>query len=325
MKTALHKKSDNPFKYWFWRAQISILRACPPLCGFVSDSTLGAQNSPMVWIKTSCRIAARMPQFVFFTLRDRWMKRVSLPRVTIVITMRCTLNCDKCAAHIPDLKNHADAPALELLADIRSLLSCVDHIYAVVISGGETFLHPDLDEIIRFLADSGKVGSISMATNGTVIPDAKVLTALREANVLVKISRYPPTLQPDVEKLKDILKTNGIRHAHESGAAWSDSGVFGQRKDGSQERRFKICAQQLCFPYMGGKLHRCGESAMLVEEGLIAGYEGDYIDLRAINPAAFRGQWRELLKRRSVSACSYCLGDTYQSPKVQPAVQREQA
>jgi len=60
-----------------------------------------------------------------------------------------------------------------------------------------------------------------------------------------------------------------------------------------------------------------------MEEGFLPDCGEDYIDLRTTDPAAFREQYRKLLKKRVVSACSYCLGDTYMTPQIPVAVQRE--
>jgi len=61
---------------------------------------------------------------------------------------------------------------------------------------------------------------------------------------------------------------------------------------------------------------------MLIEEGRIPDCKEDYIDLRATSPAAFRGQWQKLLEKQTLSACSYCLGHTYKSPRAPVAEQR---
>jgi len=41
-----------------------------------------------------------------------------------------------------------------------------------------------------------------------------------------------------------------------------------------------------------------------------------------MNPAGFGERIEALLKRPVLSACSYCLGNTYQTQKIPPAVQR---
>ncbi|MCL2300878.1 MAG: radical SAM protein [Firmicutes bacterium] len=316
------EKVMEHLKYLFWRIQIGLLCACPPLCGIVSRSSLGAANSSKLWLKTLLRLAVQTPCALFQHWRNIRKKHVALSRVSILVTTCCTLQCDNCAAHIPDLKNHRDFPSSSLIRDVHALFACVDHVYATILSGGEAFLHPDLDEIVRACADSGKAGDISIQTNGTILPDAKTLVALREANVTVKISHYAPSLQPDVEKLKHLLEENRIHYTHDSATFWRDTGKFGELQKGSEKRRFSVCAMQLCMVYLYGKLHLCGESAFLLEEGLIPDCKEDYIDIRAITSSEFSGQWRKLLKKRSVTACSYCLGNTYKTPKIPVAVQR---
>jgi hypothetical protein len=157
----------------------------------------------------------------------------------------------------------------------RALLARADYIYDIELTGGEALLHPDLDEVLRLCADSGKVKHIGVQSNGTVIPAEKVLAAIKEAKATVRISDYGPALQPDVEKLKSILLEKGIRFTHSNDSFWYDIGALGQSKEGLAKRRFSVCLQ------------------------------------------------RKLKKKRVLTACHYCLGATYKSPKVPVAVQRE--
>ena len=181
MKKKFLKKMAEPFEFLFWKAQIGILRSCPPMVGVVSGFSMGAANSPRLWMRTLRRIAVQAPRAVARHGRDRREKRVVLSRVTIVVTMRCTLNCDKCVVMVPDLTIPKDIPLDVLLDDLRALFACVDKIYTLTISGGEALIHPKLDEIIRFCAGSGKINDIILQSNGTVIPNERVLAALKEA------------------------------------------------------------------------------------------------------------------------------------------------
>ena len=321
MKTTFLKKAVDPLVYLFWKTQISALRTCPPICGVVSKNSLGAANSPRVWIKTLCQLAAGTPGAIFEHCRNKRRGRVVLARVTFLATTRCTLNCDKCISYVPDIKCRRDTPFDEMAQYLQNLLAGVDYIYAFIFTGGEAFLHPDLDKIIRLCADSGKIGDISVQTNGTVIPGAELLAALRETRTLVKISNYP-SHQPDVEKLKHMLAENGIRYTHISGTFWDDTAPFGQSQQGSEKRRFSVCVQQLCMPCLNGKLHRCATAAILMQEGRIPDCGDEYVDLRTADPAGFRAQWDALMKKRSLTACSFCLGMTYKTPKIPVAVQR---
>ncbi|MDR2695231.1 MAG: hypothetical protein LBC79_02475 [Deltaproteobacteria bacterium] len=323
MKPPLFRKAIDPFLYLFWASQISIMSACPPLHGVTIQNGMNAERSPALWIKTLLRVAVRAPRAVCRHLRDIKEDRVVLPRVSVGVTTRCTLNCDKCVAHIPDVQTHADVPADEMIRDLQALFACADCIYDLNLSGGETFLHPDLADILRFCAASGKADKIDVSTNGTVMPGAKALAALRETKATVRISDYGPALQPDVEKLKELLKENGITYIHVAGNYWYDTGEFAQPQAGSAKRRFLVCAQRVGFPFFNGKLNVCSYALALEEGGTdVPGLEDGFIDLRRTDPAAFREQWRQLRKRRVISACAYCAGCSYKSPRVPVAIQR---
>jgi len=322
MKTSALKKMIDPLAYLFWKTQIGVLRAFPPLQGAISVHSLGAANSKVVWVKTLFRAAARTPGALLRHWRDKRERRAVLSRVNMAVMTRCTLNCDKCAGHIPDLRPSADIPAQDMVRDIQSLLACVDTIYVFYLSGGEALLHPDLDLIIRACAESEKIRQIIVQTNGTLIPQAKVLAALRESNAVVQISRYGQALQPKVEELKRLLKENGIAHTHSSSTTWRDLGDFGKPQESSARRRFSVCSVQLCRALYDGKLHLCGVSAFLMNDGYLPDNKEDYVDVRTADAASFYAQWSKLIKKRALPACSYCLGDTYRSPKVPVAAQR---
>ena len=317
-------KMVDPFQYLFWRTQISVLRKRPPLQGAVTKISMGAANSRKRWFKMLFQVATKLPRAFFLHLRDKLKKCLVLGRVTILVTLRCTLNCDKCAVRVPDLrKNRMDVPAHDLVQDIRALLSRVDFIYAVVITGGEAFLHPGIGEVVQALVDSGKVGCISVETNGTIIPNDEVLAALKEAKAAIQISKYAHALQPRVETLKDVLKENGLSYTHESGTFWHDKAPLNQLQGGCAEKRFRVCTQPLCLYYRTGKLHLCAESVFLLEAGLAPDRKEDYIDIYAANPGTFRAELQKLLKKRSLSICTRCIGRTYKTPKIPVAVQRE--
>ena len=321
MKSTLLKQLADPFEQLLGKAQVSILRACPPVCGMVVD---GAFQEHQSRFKSLLPMAAQVPHALHLHWRDKREKRVALGQVVFGITTRCTLNCDKCLSYISDLTDHSDVPTAELLADIQALFSCADYVYDFCLGGGEPMLHPGLDQIIRACAATGKVGNIKVMTNGTVLPDAKVLAALRDTKACVSINHYPNASQPDLEKIKAIFTKNKIRYhvLVTIRDRWVDKGKFGQLQEGSPVRRFSDCFFRMYYVYMSGQLHLCCQSAVLMSHGMIPDCDEDYIDTRSVNPAAFRDKLKKLNKRSAISACSYCLGNNYKSPKVPAAVQR---
>jgi len=316
-------KATDPLRYIFWKTQVGILHACPPLLGLFNEYGQGSATSPGVWLRSFLKFSVRVPRAVCLHVRNIQEKRIELPLIGVGTTTRCTLCCDKCIGHIPDLSCQRDTPADVLIDDLRRLFDCVHNVYSMYLTGGEPLLNPELGEIVRFCGSLEKLGEINVFTNGTVFPDADLLAALREAKAVVRISRYPSALQPEVETLKALLDAHGVAYIHAGGQYWRDTGALGQPAAGAVKRRFNTCLQRLCLPFLNGKLFVCSEAAMLETEGLLAGGGEDYIDLRVTGPEAFAGQWRALQKKRLSSGCAYCMGNTYNSPGVPVAVQRE--
>lgn len=320
MKKVLPKRHLDPFARLIWRAQISILRACPSLCGMVVDGTFHSQKNR---IRSLLLLGREIPRALILHLRDKCKKRIVLGQLVFGITTRCKLNCDKCISHVPDLKCRKDTPTNQLLADIQTLFSSVDYIYDLCFGGGEPMLHPDLDLILRACSASEKTGTIKVLTSGTVIPDEKLLAALRETKARVNISDYPNAPQPDMERIKAVLAENGICYSvYPAVDSWVDTDSFGQLKKGLPTRRFRDCILRLYYVYMAGQLHLCCQSAIMAYDGRIPDCKEDYINLQTTNPVGFREQFKKLNQKNCVSACSYCLGQSYHSPKIPPAMQR---
>jgi len=321
MKNSFTKKLADPFLYVFWKTQIDILSACPPLQNMAFRSGIGTDRSRRLWLTMLRRIVKGLPTLLSSHLRDLRQGRIVLTNVTFGVTSRCTLRCDKCLVRMPDWPNPSDFPASRCIRELEALFAFADFIYTLNISGGEPFLHTALDEILLACAASDKIAHISVATNGTIVPNKKQLAALRAANATVRISKYRPELQPEVETLKHVLEQNSILYIHESGAFWYDLGDE-NICDNQGKRRFRVCSQRLCLIYYDKKLFQCCQTINQMQNGIQTDSK-DYIDLRATDPSSFRAQWNAFGKKRVLSACSRCLGFTYKTPRIPIGTQRD--
>ena|GEM_PF-753410 len=322
MKKLLERLCD-PFVRLFWMLQIGIMNACPPLQSLVLNLGVNSERSAKLWLKLFFQVLVRLPVVLFQHLHDLKNKRVVLPRVALGVTSRCTLNCDKCMVRIPDLEVREDVPVDEILKSLDTLFACVDQIYVLCLSGGEAFLHPDLDKIVLYAMNSDKVGKVDVSTNGTLIPNEKTLNALRDADCTVRITAYAPELQPNVEKLKAALKEKGIHYIHASGDYWYDFDRIPKKQKQLAKRRYNICAQRMCLVFFRGKLHLCTPALALNVGEIIPDCKTDYIDLNSpMTYEEFRIQWSMLRNWQPISACDYCLGSSYDTPRVPVAVQR---
>lgn len=82
------------------------------------------------------------------------------------VTQRCNLNCAGCYSLDEGRNRLADAP-------LEAMLRAVDQLASVgtstlIVSGGETFLRPDLPQIVQRAKERG-IGSVTVITNGTCV------------------------------------------------------------------------------------------------------------------------------------------------------------
>lgn len=202
-----------------------------------------------------------------------------IPRIAVIVTTRCTLKCRKCASLIPYFEKQEDINYKEIIEDIKAIEKQVDRIYCLELVGGEPFLHPDLDIMLKYLKKSEKIGVIEITTNAVVKISEKVLVELKDPKVIVKISVYGFNKKSIIEMI-NIFKQMSIKYQILRQEQWWD---FGQPKDykrSSSEinRNFYKCfASSLCRGLYKGKLMICGRGPFLYEQGYIS---NQYLDIR---------------------------------------------
>ncbi|MCL2218297.1 MAG: radical SAM protein [Chitinispirillia bacterium] len=213
-------------------------------------------------------------------------------RLSIVPTLRCTLNCALCSNHMPDFKKPYDAPAEDMKRDIDSIFALFDKIEWLQFVGGEIFLHKDMARVYAHCRKYiGKFDRLILETNATLLPREDEIAVLREYGSACKmmISDYGE-LSARRDKVIEILQKAGIEivikkyygeDQHFGG--WIDN--TGLRDYGEPNNvvveKAASCAQvrlenMHCFQ---GKLHRCSNSLFMMELGLFEPYDRDYLDL----------------------------------------------
>ncbi len=146
---------------------------------------------------------------------DRFAE-VKRPVVVWNVTRRCNLHCQHCYASARSLPHPDELTAPEGLALIRELARC--RVPALILSGGDPLLRPDLLELIRCAAEHGIHPALS--TNGTLI-DAAVARDLRAAG-----AGYVGVSIDGIGRLHDRfrglrgaweLALRGLRHCRDAG------------------------------------------------------------------------------------------------------------
>ena len=101
--------------------------------------------------------------------------------VDIFITSKCNLDCVHCFSRKDDVERYLS------LDELKSIFDQLEEIgvFEVRINGGETLLHPDIDEILTILKE--KRFRKVILTNGTLLDDKKI-ESLKDSNIIPTVS-----------------------------------------------------------------------------------------------------------------------------------------
>ena len=154
----------------------------------------------------------------YFFLRFLLTGKVSIMFLEYKVTSKCTLCCKECSHFLPLYKKHMQPLSFETFkADIDKLLESVDIIYGLSLVGGETLLAKDLYKMVEYAVSKKQIKYIGITTNGTLIPDEKLLSRLSgQKKCVVWISNYTANKllvpQLNIEKLVELLKKHNINY-----------------------------------------------------------------------------------------------------------------
>ena len=198
-----------------------------------------------------------------------WLEKESvlaIPRISIIVTTRCTLRCVGCSQLIPSYKKTYDVDLGEIISCMSIILCAVDKCYAVDILGGEAFLVKEIKLLVEWLKKQEKILQISFTTNGTVLPDEQTRECLCDEKVLVRISDYG-MIKRQSAFLSELEKA-GVHVAFETGMKWKDAGE-GITQGRSQEELkliYKKCnSGKVCKTLLNGKVYHCSRCANLYD------------------------------------------------------------
>lgn len=276
--------------------------------------------------------------------------KLTLGKLTIIITTRCNLRCKLCCESVPQYKPFKDITLEEEHSILEAAFDIIDHLEILHLSGGgEPFLHPLLPELIdEAMKYSGKFDKFMVFTNSTVPVSDKLLQTLKKyrENLLVHASQY--NVKPEKEAATfRLLAENGINHRiikyfgnDQDFGGWVDFGNYRHFDKNAMEldEQFKSCAvtRDMCGNWRtrDGTLHHCTISQRGNELGLLENNKDDFVDMLDKNTG--RQEKREKLfrlirlreaapGRAHLKACEYCTGDhgTSDISKRHPAAEQE--
>lgn len=244
------------------------------------------------------------------------LNQLTLNRVDISVTNRCTLRCKYCNMFMPHFKNPQEQDFDEVIASIENLFRHVDYVSSIKLLGGEPFLYKRLADIVTTIGKKyrAQYGFIELFTNGTIVPTEKQLELFQSENVRIQVTDY--TRGVDYRKKLDqvigCLEAYEIRHTFYSLEQWLDFG-FPHNSDKTRTKQGLMEKFDRCAPDFRGlvenRLYFCHLSASAEKANLFKGLVSDYFLLEeGMNPAELLEFDLGYNTLGYVSFCAMCRG-----------------
>lgn len=240
---------------------------------------------------------------------------------TIIIGEKCTLNCEKCNANIPYMKDGYAPSAEDIKRDADVFFSKFDYVYKLRLSGGEPLLNKDLAQVIAYICERYKtqLRLVEFTTNGTIMPNIELLQTLKKYDVQVCISDYSkeiPRLKENYERLKNMLNEYQIRFDFLEELEWMDFGFDGEEKCASPQLLYDHCFNP-CRDFRNGELMCCSQACYASRR---FGYPMQTINVSKADKAEILEYLYGYYEDEGYpEACKYCNGHRNLNKKAIPA------
>ncbi|MBP3856186.1 MAG: radical SAM protein [Ruminiclostridium sp.] len=241
----------------------------------------------------------------------------------ISVTEKCSLKCKNCMSFMPCYEKPFDFEYEDVLSDVLKMVGSRQlHIFNI--EGGEPFMWKPLADLVNELCKLNNIMRIVTITNGTIIPDDKLLEALSNPKVAVRISDYGKFSKIDA-LIKEFSKRN-IKYWVQL-QVWNELSAYSIDENDSEtmNRIVTSCCklQPSGSAYsMGGKLYLCPSQANLDRLGIFKSEEESYIDLRVPDTETMQKKIDRFLEMRPVAElCRHCDGRGFTNKEVPPAEQ----
>ena len=159
--------------------------------------------------------------------------RLVLSSLCVVPSTLCNLKCKGCLNFSSSIPAHAHVTRSyeDVCTDIDMIFQYCDYTPRLQVSGGEPLLYKDLDKVLIYIDEKyrNRINRIETIFNGTVVPNDKVLTTLKEHHIFVYLDNYidqNPHIKKTYNIIKEKLEKWGIEWFDNYVPEWFDLDVF---------------------------------------------------------------------------------------------------
>ena len=243
-----------------------------------------------------------------------------LLHLDLVITECCSLKCRDCSNLMQYYKHPENINSECVIADLKRLLDCF-YVRELKVLGGEPFVNQKtLCEVLTFLhGEYGeRVGTIHIFTNGTIIPNASCIEAMKcNSKVELTFSNYGD-LSSRQNEFVDLCKENGIRHRVDYSEYWFDYGYPHKYVESEEfiKWQYDHCYNRKdCNTLYRGGFFLCPRQAHGIHLGIMPDTKDEYVDMndpKYENDDCLRRAIISVVRRKeTITACHYCIKEKH--------------
>jgi organic radical activating enzyme len=220
----------------------------------------------------------------------KYENKVHIFQTDVLVTERCTLACSHCNMFMPHFTspNHRTLDILK--SDIDLFFSKVDYVSVFHLVGGEPFLNPNIEDVIRHVVSNYtvKIDKLIITTNGTILPKQSTLDLLKNSDVILSISDYTDKLEnikTKVLKVIETFKSQNINHYVRTEIEWYDFGDLRIKKNLPTDKLIKHF-DSCTAPFRGlndGKFYYCHLNTSAVRTNIFPLNDNDYVNLDSVS------------------------------------------
>lgn len=184
----------------------------------------------------------------------------------------CNLKCKNCSNLIPYIENKV-FDTDKIISNMEYITSSV-HIDKVQIQGGEPCIYKDLSEVLSATANNKNIGHITVASNGTIMPDDKATCVLSNypEKIDIRFSIYDCVNDRKRNEILSKLKRRGVNadlyNFLYGNGKWFDSGDVYNEFNSNRDEVFKIyksCGNHDCWTLLDDYLVNCSKIYSLLQ------------------------------------------------------------
>lgn len=247
--------------------------------------------------------------------------KLAIQTTSIVITDFCSLRCKHCAELIPYIETPQHKSLDDIMTELDVLFQSVDWCSVLVISGGDSMVHPNFNEVLIKICDKylgNKVFTIEILTNAVVIPSEETLALFQKYNVIVRFTDYGEQVshKQKLELVGGILSNHNVKYHKYQHNSWLDLGYpqeHNKIKEEDLPQFMSDCNLHSCSRFYKTRFYRCFYSFRSNRIGYCQDVEEDYYDLsiETENPFTKKELMEYLLgytEKGYYEACKKCNG-----------------